>query len=217
MPLGWREQYQRYKEFYLNIQSLYKRRADLRAFLEISLSLTTIIIFMLFALKPTALTIISLYNQIQEKRQVTASLGQKLSDLQTADSVFGQNKNYIDDIDASIGTTAQPDAVTQQVEALGIKDSVSVINVSIGEVDIIGSSTSSKSVSENTPLPDNAKEMPIAINVSGNYQDLVAFLNDLENLRTVIKLDSVGVKSAASKNGTVIIMSISGRAPFIGQ
>ena len=68
MALGWRGQYYRYKDYFLNIVALYKQRRDLRAFLEVILSLSTVIIFVVFALKPTALTIISLYNEIKVKK-----------------------------------------------------------------------------------------------------------------------------------------------------
>ena len=59
MATGWRGQYIRYRGFFLNIVDLYKKRADLRAFLEVILSISTVTIFLLFALKPTMLTIVS--------------------------------------------------------------------------------------------------------------------------------------------------------------
>ena len=86
MALGWRGSYSRYKEFFLNITALYKKKAELRAFLEIILSLSTIIIFLLFALKPTVITIVSLLQQIREKQDTLSGLTQKVSDLQKANN-----------------------------------------------------------------------------------------------------------------------------------
>ena len=95
MALGWRGSYSRYKEFFLNITALYKKKAELRAFLEIILSLSTIIIFLLFALKPTVITIVSLLQQIKEKQATLSGLTQKVSDLQKASSLLQQNRASI--------------------------------------------------------------------------------------------------------------------------
>lgn len=217
MATNWRDQYQRYKNFYLNIQSLYKQRADLRAFLEIILSMSTVTIFLAFALKPTALTIISLYGQIQEKKATTISLAKKLRDLQTANTVFNQNKNAIPDIDLSIGDKPQPSVSVQQIQALAAKDSVDVLGVSVGEVILLGSIPNKKISSDLAPLPGNSQEMPVSISVKGDYPNLNAFLTDLENLRIIINLDVIGINTSENEKGKSIVSIISGRVPFLGQ
>jgi len=77
MATGWKGQYFRYKGFFPKFISLYKQRRDLRAFLELILSLSVIIILSVFALKPTVLTIVSLYKEINSKRDTLALLNQK--------------------------------------------------------------------------------------------------------------------------------------------
>jgi len=217
MATNWREQYQRYKEFYLNIQSLYKQRADLRAFLEIILSVSTVIVFLVFALKPTALTIISLYGQIQEKKTTSADLAQKLNNLETAGAVFTKNQNVIPDIDVSIGDFAQPNISVQQIQAIAGKNSVSILGISVGEVVLVGSLPNKKTASDLKPLPGGAREMPISISVKGDYAGLKSFLSDLENLRTIINLDSVGINSSETEKGKTIVSVVSGRVPYLGQ
>lgn len=217
MALGWREQYYRYREFYLNIQSLYKQRADVRAFLEIILSVSTVIIFLAFALRPTALTIISLYGQIQEKKQTTAELAQKLNDLQTANAVFANNQSFAPDVDTAINNAPKPDLVTEQIQALSAKDSVNILGISIGDIFVSGSPVARKPAAGTKPLPDGALEMPISISIKGSYQSLSSFLKDLENLRTIINLDSVGISSSTSSQGQTIVSVIAGRAPYLGK
>lgn len=217
MATNWREQYLRYKDFYLNIQSLYKQRSDLRAFLEIILSISTVIVFLTFALKPTALTIISLYGQIQEKKQTSADLSKKLTDLQTANANFTKNESVIPDIDISVGNFPQPSVIVQQIQAAAVKDSVTILGVSVGEVILTGSVSGKKLSSDLKPLPGGAREMPISISAKGSYSSLSTFLADLENLRTIINLDSVGINSSETEQGKTIVSIISGRVPFLGQ
>src|SRR3990172_699090 len=118
MALGWRGQYYRYKDFFLNVMSLYKRRADLRAFLEIILSVSAVTIFFAFALKPTAITMVSLYNEIKEKENTVSLLDQKVNNLQKASDVFIQNEGVISNIDTSVATNPQPDAIAKQIQGI---------------------------------------------------------------------------------------------------
>jgi len=217
MATGWREQYFRYKDFFLNMVDLYKRRRDLREFLELILSLSTIIIFVIFALKPTVLTIISLYQQIKVKQSTLNSLNQKISDLQTANNVFNQNQNFIPDIDAAIFSNPEPDTISKQILGLASKDSVSLLGVSIGQVLLVGKSTTAKSSSDLEPLPENALAMPVSISLKGNYSDLLTFIKDFENLRIPAKIDSLTVSSSQNQEGTTIVCVVTARVPYLGQ
>ncbi len=217
MALGWKGQYYRYREFFLNISSFYKQRADLRAFLEIILSLTTIIVFLLFALKPTALTIISLLQDIKNKQTTLADLNKKVADLNTAQNVFTQNQDAIGDVDTAIGTSPQPDLVMQQIEGLAVKNSVTVLGASVGQIILVGAIPVKKVSTDFKPLPNGANEMPISLSLRGDYPNLMAFLTDFENLRIVTKIDSLTINSSTTDAGQVISAVISGRIPFLGN
>jgi hypothetical protein len=216
MALGWRESYYRYKEFFLNIAALYKRKADLRAFLEIVLSITTVIVFLLFALKPTALTIIDLLQQISEKRQTLSALTQKVDNLQTAATLLNQNQNFIPDIDNAVPSVPNPDVLSKQIEGLSAKDSTQVLGISVNQVTLVGTIPSMKT-SGLTPLPGGANEMPFSLSVKGTYVNLISFINDFENLRVAVKTDSLEISSSVTDKGRVIVAVISGRVPFLSS
>jgi hypothetical protein len=186
-------------------------------FLELILSLSTVIIFVAFALKPTALTIISLYNQIKAEQATLNVLNQKISDLQTANNVYDQDQNVIPDIDTAIFTYPEPDTISKQIIGLSSKDSVNLLGISIGQVLLLGQIKSVKTASDLSPLPDNAQAMPISISFKGSYQNLITFIKDFENLRTPVKIDSLTVSSSQTQEGSTIVCVISGRIPYIGQ
>ncbi|MGA3291709.1 MAG: hypothetical protein ABSC49_01015 [Candidatus Microgenomates bacterium] len=218
MATGWRSQYYRYREFFLNISALYKQKADLRAFLEIVLSITTVIVFLLFALKPTALTIISLIQQIDEGKQTLSTLTQKVNDLQQVSSLIDQNQNLLPDISSAVPSIPNPDILSKQVEGLAAKDSVDVLGVAVNQVSLTGSASATiKSSSGLTPLPGNANEMPFSISVRGDYASLMNFIQDFENLRIATKIDSLSISSSLTDKGRVIVAVISGRIPFLGS
>ena len=53
----------RYLNFFLNIYSLYNEKVSLRKFVELLLTLGAIVVFSVFAIKPTSITIIGLPRQ----------------------------------------------------------------------------------------------------------------------------------------------------------
>jgi hypothetical protein len=218
MAIGWRGQYLRYREYFLNIVSLYKKRADLRAFTEVILSLSTVTIFLIFALKPTALTIIDLTKEIADKKKTVEALNLKINNLRTASGIMAQIENIIPDIDIAVSTSPNPGDFTKQVQGIAAKNNVSVQGLSIGQITLIGKETSTKKSSSDTkPLPENAKEMPVSISVRGDYPNLLAFIKDLENSRVSNKVDVLGISSSNTEGGRVIVAVISGRIPFLGE
>lgn len=217
MALGWRGQYLRYREFFLNITDLYKKRADLRAFLEVILSLTAIVIFLVFALKPTALTIISLLKEIKEKQTTIGGLDEKIKNLKTAQDVFATYQVSIPSIDKAVGTTAMPNVISNQTTGLAAKDSVEILGISIGQVVLVGPIPVKKSSREFKPLPESASEMSISISVKGSYSNLMAFSRDFENLKIPVKIDSFTINSSTTEKGKIIVAVLAGRVPFLGE
>jgi hypothetical protein len=216
MALGWRESYYRYRGFFLNIAALYKQKADLRAFLEIVLSITTVIVFLLFALKPTALTIINLLQQINEKKQTLVGLTQKVNDLQTVNGILDQDQNLIPSIDSAVPNVPNPDILSEQAEGLASKDAVEILGISVNQVTLLGAN-STKKITGVTPLPQGAYEMPFSLSIEGPYTNLIAFVNDFENLGLASRIDSLTISSSVTDKGRVIVAVISGRIPFLGS
>ena len=216
MALGWRGSYARYKEFFLNISAFYKKKVELRAFLEIILSLSTIIIFLLFALKPTVLTIVSLLQQIKEKQATLSVLTQKVSDLQKASGLLQQNRASIQNVNVAVPSLPKPNILAGQVLGLAAKNSVEILGFSVNQITLVGPSVN-KSHSDFKPLPGSAEEMPFSISIRGPYPNLIAFIKDFENLRFAAKIDTLGINSSVKEGGVTIVTVISGRTPFLSN
>lgn len=214
MAVGWREQYTRYRGFFLNIRDLYKKRADLRAFFEVILSLSTIVIFIAFALKPTVLTIISLNQQIQEKEKTLAALEEKNRNLDVANDLLIQNSARVSDINSSIGTSPNPDAVSKQILGVATKNNTSLLGLSIGQATIVGEDPTGQRPTDFKPIEGAGGEMTISISARGDFQSVNSFVSDLENLRIAIKIDSLTINSSLTEEGQVIVAVVAGRVPY---
>jgi len=217
MAVGWKGSYYRYKEFFLNISALYKEKADLRAFLEIVMSITAVIVFLLFALKPTALTIVGLVKQIDEEKQTLSILDQKIKDLATAQTLLNQNQNFIQSIDTAVPSSPNPDMLSKQVQGLASKNSIDVLGIAINQVTLVGNIPTTKNLPDIKPMPEGAHEMSFSVSVRGSYTNLTNFIKDFENMRIATKIDNIGINSSVTDTGRVIVAVISGRIPFLGK
>ena len=186
-------------------------------FTEVILSLTTIIIFLVFALKPTILTIINLVQEIQSKKDTVAQLDQKIAALQRAQSVYSSQSSFISIAESSVPSSAQPEAFVRQIEGISSKNSVNILGISVGQVALAGAETQKAKLSDLKPVSSKAKEMSVSISVSGNFSNLTSFINDLDNLRRPIKIDILGINSSITDKGRVIVAVVSGRVPFLGR
>jgi len=72
MAPAWRNSYLRHKTYFLNISSQYSKKQDVRMFMELLLSLATVSLFAVFAIRPTLITIAELYKEIQGKKTTVA-------------------------------------------------------------------------------------------------------------------------------------------------
>ncbi len=217
MALGWRGQYVRYRSFFLNIFELYKKKADLRAFLEVMLSLTTVSVFILFALKPTVLTIISLTKEIQEKKKFVADLTVKVNNLETATNLLNQNADVVPDIYIAVSTSPNPDTISKQVQGIASKNSVSLLGLSIGQVALSGKDTLATKKNPDLKNLGSTGEMPVSISIKGDYASILAFTKDIENSRIAFKIDSFGVNASSTEVGRIMVGVVSGRVPFTSQ
>lgn len=217
MAVGIKGQYYKYREFSVNLLSMYKQRADVQAFLEIILSLGTLIVFVVFAIKPTILTMISLRKEIKSKQETLNALNQKITDLQTANRVYQSNITVIPDIESAIFGAPLPETVTEQILGLGLKNSVNVAGLTIGQVALVGQNNTRKEAADLPQLPGGSQSLPVTINVKGEYLNLKTFLADLENSRIPIKLDSLTVSSSQLSFGNILGEFINSRIPYFGD
>ena len=181
MALGWRKDYIRYQGFFLNVYSAYKNRQDVKVFMELLLTLGTIAILVVFALRPTIITIIELVNQINAKEELIAKMDQKIQNLATAQSLYAKESKRIGLLNFAIPTSPNPDKLMQQLQGVTAKNAVAVTSISIGEVELLGDDVSfSKKRSRGVELPEGAKSVDFSINAAGDYNLVKAFLSDLE-------------------------------------
>ncbi len=217
MALGWRGSYLRYRDYFLNIINVYKQKPDVKMFLEILLSVGTISLFAIFAIKPTIITIIDLVNQLQSREQTLSQMNRKIDNIQTARALFNANQTTIALVPEAVPTDPSPDVFARQIEGLSKKNSANLLGVSIGDITLIGKSSQTVRQTDFAPLPEGAKEVSFSISLEGDYTSLIAFMTSLQNLRRPVKVDVFNISSSKTKTGSALVLLISGRVPYYTQ
>lgn len=216
MALGWKKDYLRYKGFFLNILSIYNSKPSLKIYLELFLSLGTVLIFAIFAIKPTVLTILELNKEIQSKKNTVSKLEQKIVSLKTASNLLQNESLNLQLIENAVPGSADVEQFINQLEKLALSHSVVISGFSSSDAIIKGDLNKKKNSDNLTPLPNNANELVVSFSVTGTYQGLYELLQSIENLRRPVKFDSFVFNSSnTADNEKIIILTVSGRLPFL--
>ncbi len=205
------------------MMSQYRERSDWRAYLEILLSLSTISVFAIFALRPTVLTIAQLIKEIDEKETTLERMNGKIQNLSKAQILFDRERGNITLLEQiSIPTSVKSDVFARQVEGLSSKYQTPVEFLNIGAGSIIGSSEPQTANSANAlgALPESASSSDFTFSVKAEvdqYIVLTQLLSDFENLRRPAKIDRIEFTTQANEDKVTnsILLLISGRLAYL--
>lgn len=218
---SWRRNYVKYRTYLLSIIGRYRERADVKAYLEILLSLATISIFAFFALKPTLLTIAQLIKDIESKNETLSVMNQKIQNLAKAQALYDQERSNIQLLKVAIPENPAPDVFVRQLEGLSAKYQSPIAALKLDKVVILGDEiTVAGGEEEGSPLPDGSKGLTFSVSTTAEpalYLSLSNFLSDIERLRRPVKIDSFDFTSSEGTEGNTLILVISGKVPYLNQ
>lgn len=212
MKTGWRKNYLRQKSYFLNMVSQYKERADIRTYLEILLSLLTISVFAIFALRPTLLTIAELLKEIGGKKAVIVQMDDKISKLNKAQILYDQKRDQVLMLKNSIPDNPKPNDIIRQFEGLSADYSLIITNFTLGEAPIKGN----PSKGPNKVKGDKEKInnlIPVTTNISTditNYPAIENMLKGLENLRLPLVVNNLTLVTNQIENGQIVSLNLDG-------
>lgn len=203
MANGWKKDYLRYKEFFLNIINVYYSRPNLRIYLELMLSIVAIIVFSVFAIRPTVLTILELNNEIKSKQDLIGKLQQKTRDLETANNLFSSSTEDIKLIDQAVPDNSSPDIFIKKIEELAKNNSLQILAFSMADVSIKGQ--------------ESKNELPFTISVTGTYSNINLFLENLEKQIRPAIINSFTINSVIVDGSKKLTLLLDGKLPYLNQ
>lgn len=204
MAVKWQQNYQVYRKYIQSIATLYQERSDLRAFTEILLSVLTITMFTLFAIRPTLVTIAGLNTDIRTKNETIAQLDQKIESLVAAQALYEEKRTTIALLASAIPSLPEPEVAIRQIESIASQTGLQLSGIAVGTVDL------TKAASEET------ETLPFTITGTGGYRQMLSFLLQVEKMRRPLAQSQMTMAlSGDSSDLNQLTLTIKGVLPFL--
>lgn len=209
-----REEYAKYKRYFRRIADTYYRRPSVKASVELLLTLLTISFFAIFALRPTLNTIAELWANIASQKETSRALEEKLSNLGRAQLVFSQEEQRLALLNEALPNEPRPDQYLQQIEGLVATHGLSLESFNIDETLLLGKPEKPKGRKKDEKEIPNVENIPISFSVSGDFSSLISFLEDTENLRRLIVIESLSFGAGTGRRAGSLLLTIAGGVPY---
>lgn len=168
-------------------------------------TLITITILILFAIKPTVETILVLQKQLANSNEVLQKVTDKANDLSLGKKNYDNlDQNTKDRISSAIPDHTSLKSVIQTLEQIAKIHEASVSALTIQPL-IITTKTENQ--------VGLLAEISFTFNSEGNYNNLIAILQDLKTSSRLISIDNLSLSKTT--DGISEIMSISGKAYYL--
>lgn len=194
----------------------YYRMPAVQVSLALVLSLFVMAVFIVFALRPTILSIVTLQKTIAESKKTLTQLDAKVKSLQVAANQLEKLKPSLPSINASIpneGANYSP--LTQDLEVLALQSGVKIESESLGPTLLFSRILS--------PFKPDKKQTVVALaftaRVTGSYPAIDTFLSGLLTMERIVSLDNATITREVGTKTTSagVSLNVSGSAYYLAD
>lgn len=203
MALNYKSSLTRYRRYLAAAEE----NSTWKASIFVIFSLVLMAIMILFALRPTLLTIADLVTQIREQQELSNRLSDKIDDVREASDVLSSQRARLTVLDTALPQSPEWISWVQRVEGLATESSVLVDSIAAGPVATMGkivdtnTNTTTVDATKSVTLPKGANMIPFTIAVHGDYDQVRKFAERLDTIRRITVITDL--QYAKEKDGTI--------------
>ncbi len=180
--LNYKQEYERYKKYYLSLDPLFKKPEN-RAYTTVIFSFLAVSLFGWYAIRPTMQTIFMLKREISDKTEIDKKMENKISALIEAEANFETIQNDVPLLTQALPMDPDPIRALAQFRGLASDSGVSISALSVPPVVLRTDPAKS-----NTPTTGKVNSVPISLSATGPYPNIKAFLTGIGNLRRITQI-----------------------------
>lgn len=181
-----------FKRYYQRLQPLMKK-PKMRASTTAVFSFLAISLFVWYAIRPTAQTIIYLRREIADKTSINEKMENKITALIEAQAAYEGVGDRLPLLDQALPPDPDGVILARQLRNLAVVTGASVSAIQIPGLPLLGSeSTPGARLAPPKPL----EQFPVSVVLTGPYPSLKAFMDGLLTLRRVTSIESLTLKPA---------------------
>jgi Tfp pilus assembly protein PilO len=173
-----------------------------RATLFVTLSLLLLIVLLVFALRPTLVTIAGLTGEIQSKRDIESQLNTKIANLQSMVQSYQKIQPQLYLIDSALPLQSKFGSLSDYLVKSASQTGVMVDSIVLGNINL----------SSQSPPNQGLTDFEFSINIKGSYTQVHDMLYKIENSRRLMFISSVQITRG---NPGQFAASIKGKTYFI--
>lgn len=171
-----------------------------------TVTILVMIIFILFAIKPTVESIVVLQKEVEDANKILKQIDQKTKDLNAAKQNFESlNESTIFKIQKAI-----PDTITLNTIAQSLEQSANQNGASISALQLQSITIEPKKENQVRKLA----EVEFTFNIGGTYPELISVLQDLKKTNRLITINSLSFRNTEEQNPN-LVMSVRGKTYFL--
>lgn len=208
---SYREQYAKYSRYFQTVRQEYEQKPEVRESVELLLTLFTISFFIVFALRPTVNTISELFANINSQKEIKEKLETKLANLSRARQNYTSEEKRLFLIEQALPRDPAPDFFLRQIEGLSAAHGLALRTFNVGEALLYGQPPDDlKENSSKKPSVAGTKQIIVTYELAGNFENSMAFLEDLENLRQIFSVQTFSFGANQKSQDNNITLTIVG-------
>jgi hypothetical protein len=194
-----------------NLQQFYEKPVT-RVSLELFLSLTTVIFFALFALRPTLNTMSRLVREIEEKREVDQELSKKIAALSTAQNEYLTYRSRLSVLDTAVHQDLSIENALIYLEYVSAEAGVALSGLQIREFPL------SLPAAEGERPKTAEREIGIhtaQVSFEGNVESIKRLFLGMESIRPLLAVQGFAI-SVKEERGAEPVVTANATLLFYG-
>lgn len=206
---------EKYSQYYKKIRLVYQR-PEIKASLEVILSVFAVIILIFAAIRPTLTNIATLQKKIADQIILNKKAENKIAELFKAQSQLSEFGNQIKLFDSAIPDNYSYFQMAGRLEYLATQNGVTLENINMPGIKTFGPD-SPKTEWANDLLKKNASNIfqpDVNFTITGKPEAVIKMISDLENMDTLTMINNITFSKELTKIGEPEILKAAGKIYF---
>lgn len=175
--------------------------------LELFFTIVAVIIFALFAIRPTLQTMGDLVKELEDKRALNQRLAQKVAALSTAQTQYQTLQDRVGILDQAIPPTPRFEEALTIIEKLASESQLTILSIQAKEVP--------KEPDTDVPFSQKSRvSRPIVLVVSGDYPTIRQLIENIQANRRMLTVDTVVFSIIEQRSRKLLQATITINVPF---
>jgi len=170
-----------------------------------------ILFFAIFAIRPTILTMADLIKEIKDKRELDKALGQKVAALSSAQTQYLQVKDSLFLLDQAIPQSPSIILSLKTIEKIASDRKLVIRGFALSGV------PEEKKVEIKEIAQMKRTDITFMVDVTGDYQSIKEFVDDLSVYRRTFAIDRVVFKVKDDRGRKSLSATLSIKMPYYGN